>query len=137
MASPCPIPALQITNLIRRFGEVTALDRISLEVAHGEFFSLLGPSGCGKTTLLRIIAGLDLANEGTLHIAGQDTEEIPAHRRPGNTVFQSYALFPHLSVWDNVAFGLRMRKVPPPELERRVRAVMELVQIAELGARKP
>lgn len=123
--------------MTRRFAEHAALDRVSLTVREGEFFSLLGPSGCGKTTLLRILAGLDLPDEGTVRIGGVDAREIPAHRRPVNTVFQSYALFPHLSVRENVAFGLRMKRVVPAEIDRRVARAMDLVQIAPLADRKP
>src|SRR5947208_3521509 len=100
--------AVEANALVRRFGDVEALSRVTLSVRRGEFFSLLGPSGCGKTTLLRLIAGLDHPDEGTIKIAGADVGAVPAHRRPVNTVFQSYALFPHLSLYDNVAFGLRM-----------------------------
>src|SRR5687768_3259065 len=98
-----PAPAVQLENITRRFGELTALDHVNLSIQKGEFFSLLGPSGCGKTTLLRIIAGFEIPNAGAVRIAGIDASGLPAHRRPVNTVFQSYALFPHLSVWDNVA----------------------------------
>ena len=132
----CP-PAVEIQNVARRFGEVTALDQVSLSIRPGEFFSLLGPSGCGKTTLLRIIAGLDVPDQGLLRIGGREAESLPAHRRPVNTVFQSYALFPHLSVWDNIAFGLRMKRVPPPALQERVERALALVQIEALHARKP
>ena len=132
-----PAPAVQVEKLTRRFGEVLALDHINLSIQQGEFFSLLGPSGCGKTTLLRIIAGLEIPDEGTIHIGGVEASGLPAHRRPVNTVFQSYALFPHLNVWENVAFGLRMKKVPPPEIEQRVRKVMALVEIEPLAQRKP
>ena len=138
--SPARLPresAVQISALVRRFGEVTALDQVELDVRAGEFFSLLGPSGCGKTTLLRLIAGLDVPDSGTIHIGGVNAARVPAHRRPVNTVFQSYALFPHLSVWENVAFGLRMKKVPKAELETRVRRVLDMVEIASLAARKP
>ncbi|MBM3876277.1 MAG: ABC transporter ATP-binding protein [Verrucomicrobia bacterium] len=130
-------PAVCAVSLVRRFQSVTALDGVSLEVRRGEFFALLGPSGCGKTTLLRIIAGLDQPDSGSLQIAGAEALQLPAHRRPVNTVFQSYALFPHLNVRDNIAFGLRMKKVARPELDRRVRDVMDLAQVAELAARKP
>jgi ABC-type Fe3+/spermidine/putrescine transport system ATPase subunit len=130
-------PAVEVEGVSRRFDGHTALDRVSLTVRQGEFFSMLGPSGCGKTTLLRILAGLDLPDEGTVRIGGVDAREIPAHRRPVNTVFQSYALFPHLSVRDNVAFGLRMKKVPPPEIAARVDQAMELVQIGAFADRKP
>ncbi|MSU63638.1 MAG: ABC transporter ATP-binding protein [Pedosphaera sp.] len=132
-----PVPAIEVEKLTRRFGEVLALDQINLSIQQGEFFSLLGPSGCGKTTLLRIIAGLDIPDEGKVSIGGVDAGGLPAHRRPVNTVFQSYALFPHLNVWENVAFGLRMKKVPPPEIEQRVRKVMALVEIEPLAQRKP
>jgi spermidine/putrescine transport system ATP-binding protein len=114
-----------------------ALDRVNLTVRQGEFFSLLGPSGCGKTTLLRIIGGLDIPDEGVVRIAGQDAREIPAHKRPVNTVFQSYALFPHMSVEDNIAFGLVMKKVSKPEIATRVAKVMDLVEITPLARRKP
>jgi spermidine/putrescine transport system ATP-binding protein len=129
--------AVEFVNLSRRFGGVTALDQVSLAIAPGEFFSLLGPSGCGKTTLLRIIAGLDVPDEGTLRISGVDALGVPAHRRPVNTVFQSYALFPHLSVWDNVAFGLRMKRVPRPQIASRVQKILSLMEIEALAQRKP
>ncbi|MDB6023298.1 MAG: Fe3+/spermidine/putrescine transporter ATP-binding protein [Pedosphaera sp.] len=114
-----------------------ALSRVSLKIRQGEFFSLLGPSGCGKTTLLRIIAGLDFPDEGTLKIGGRDAAPIPAHQRPVNTVFQSYALFPHLSVRDNVAFGLRMKKIPAAQISERVDKIMALAQITPLADRRP
>ncbi len=129
--------AMEFTGISRRFGDVEALREISLTVERGEFFSLLGPSGCGKTTLLRIIAGLDFPDAGSLHLGGKNLLAIPAHRRPVNTVFQSYALFPHLNVRENVAFGLRMKKVPRPEIDRRVNDIMEMVRVGELAARKP
>jgi len=129
--------AVEMHGLVRRFGQVEALTKVSLAIRQGEFFSLLGPSGCGKTTLLRVIAGLDLPDAGSLRISGNDVADIPAHKRPVNTVFQSYALFPHLTVRDNVAFGLRMTRVPPAEIAGRVQRVMALVQIAELSERQP
>jgi spermidine/putrescine transport system ATP-binding protein len=132
-----PPAAAEFIEVSRRFGAVTALDRVSLRVLRGEFFSLLGPSGCGKTTLLRLLAGLDWPDAGEIHLGGRPATRLPAHQRPVNTVFQSYALFPHLSVWDNVAFGLRMKRVSFAELERRVRAVMELTQISDLRERRP
>ncbi|MBK9139250.1 MAG: ABC transporter ATP-binding protein [Verrucomicrobia bacterium] len=125
------------TGLVKRFGGVTALDQVGLAVRRGEYFALLGPSGCGKTTLLRVIAGLEQPDAGTLEMAGRDVLPIPAHRRPVNTVFQSYALFPHLSVADNVSFGLRMKRVPPAEVTERTRRAMELAQIADLAERMP
>jgi spermidine/putrescine transport system ATP-binding protein len=129
--------AIQADNLVRRFGQTEALARVSVSIRKGEFFSLLGPSGCGKTTLLRLIAGLDLPDEGTLKIGGLDASLIPAHKRPVNTVFQSYALFPHLSVHDNVAFGLRMKKIPAREIVERVERIMALVQITPFADRRP
>jgi spermidine/putrescine transport system ATP-binding protein len=129
--------AIEVENLVRRFGTIEALACITLTIRRGEFFSLLGPSGCGKTTLLRIISGLDLPDAGVVRIGGIDMRSMPAHKRPVNTVFQSYALFPHLNVYDNVAFGLRMKKLARAEIGRRVRQVMELVDIAALAARRP
>ena len=131
------IVAIEVENLVRRFGTIEALAHITLTIRRGEFFSLLGPSGCGKTTLLRIISGLDLPDAGVVRIGGIDMRSMPAHKRPVNTVFQSYALFPHLNVYDNVAFGLRMKKLAKAEIGRRVRQVMELVDIAALAARRP
>jgi spermidine/putrescine transport system ATP-binding protein len=110
---------------------------VSLTIRKGEFFALLGPSGCGKTTLLRIIGGLDLADGGVVRIGGADARTIPAHKRPVNTVFQSYALFPHMTVRDNVAFGLRMKRVPEPRVKDRVASALDLVQIASFADRKP
>ena len=129
--------AVEVKRVTRRFADHVALADVSLTVREGEFFSLLGPSGCGKTTLLRIVAGLDLPDDGSISIGGVDAREIPAHRRPVNTVFQSYALFPHLSVRENVGFGLRMKRVAPAEASRRVDRAMELVQIGGLSDRKP
>ena len=131
------IVAIEVENLVRRFGTIEALAHITLTIRRGEFFSLLGPSGCGKTTLLRIISGLDLPDAGVVRIGGIDMRSMPAHKRPVNTVFQSYALFPHLNVYDNVAFGLRMKKLARAEIGRRVHQVMELVDIAALAARRP
>src|SRR4051812_34970891 len=131
------VPAVEAANLTRRFGDVFALHDVTLHIARGEFFSLLGPSGCGKTTLLRIIAGLDFPDSGSLRLAGEDTLTVPAHRRAVNTVFQSYALFPHMTVRDNVAFGLRMKNIPREQVEQRVRSALELTRIMELAARKP
>ena len=130
-------PAIEAVNVSRRFTDVAVLDNVTLTIPRGEFFTLLGPSGCGKTTFLRIVAGLDYADSGSLHLAGKDASELPAHRRAVNTVFQSYALFPHLTVRGNVEFGLRMKKLPRPEIATRVRGVMELTRIAELADRKP
>ena len=132
-----PTPAVQAENLRRRFGDLEALAGVSVEIRRGEFFSLLGPSGCGKTTLLRIIAGLEQPDGGRLLLGGRDAAEMSAHQRPVNTVFQSYALFPHLRVRDNVAFGLRMKRVPAAEITGRVARIMELTQITPFADRLP
>ena len=130
-------PILEIRNLVRRFGTTPVLDDISLVVNPGEFFTLLGPSGCGKTTLLRLIAGLDQADSGCLKIDGKEASGTPAHSRPVHTVFQSYALFPHLNVRDNVAFGLRMKRVPAAEISARVDQALDWVQASALADRRP
>ena len=128
---------LRVEGVSKCFGAVAVLREVSLAVARGEFVTLLGPSGCGKTTLIRIVAGLELADRGRVLLSGADLSGLPAHRRPVNTVFQDYALFPHLSVHENVAFGLRSRRTPPPEVHRRVAASLEMLQLAELARRHP
>ena len=130
-------PILEIAGVEKRFGATVVLAGVSLTVQGGEFFTLLGPSGCGKTTLLRLIAGLDDPDAGEVRIQGRVTRDWPAHDRPVNTVFQSYALFPHLNVRDNVAFGLRMKRRPELEIQKRVQQVLELVKTSELALRKP
>ncbi len=132
-----PECSVELAGVTKQFGEVAALAGIDLRIRRGEFFSLLGPSGCGKTTLLRIIAGLEMPTSGLVKIVGQDMDGVPAHMRPTNTVFQSYALFPHLNVWNNVAFGLRMKHVPPSEIKRRVEEAMEMTEISSLAKRHP
>jgi spermidine/putrescine transport system ATP-binding protein len=126
-----------LTRLVKRFADVTAVDGIDLQVASGEFFSLLGPSGCGKTTTLRMIAGFEYPSEGEIRIDGEDMASRPANKRNVNTVFQSYALFPHLRVADNVAFGLKRAGVDRREARRRVAEAVELVQLTGLERRKP
>ena len=128
---------VELRGVTRRFGAVAAVDALDLAVVKGEFLSLLGPSGCGKTTTLRLIAGFERPDEGTISIDGSDVSRLPPYRRPVNTVFQSYALFPHLSVLDNVAYGLKQRRIP--RSERRVRAteMLELVQLEDVGSRRP
>jgi len=128
---------LEVSGLSKRFGATLALDDVSLDVAPGEFFSLLGPSGCGKTTLLRIIAGLERADRGRVRIGKSNVTDLPPYRRPVNMMFQSYALFPHMSVADNVAFGLRQEGVAKRERMRRVGAMLELVHMQAFAARKP
>ncbi|GGK90130.1 ABC transporter ATP-binding protein [Deinococcus radiotolerans] len=117
--------------------ETRVLDDIDLDIRRGEFFSLLGPSGCGKTTLLRILAGFESPDAGAVLIGGQDMTGVPPHRRDVNTVFQSYALFPHMTVQDNVAFGLRMKGVPAAQIRTRVMTALERVRIADFAARRP
>ena len=129
--------AITLDGVSKRFESVTAVDDVSLEVRSGEFFSLLGPSGCGKTTSLRMIAGFERPDAGRILIGTEDVTQTPPHRRPVNTVFQSYALFPHLSVEQNVAFGLRFTNVLKDEGRRRVSEVLELVRLGGYGERRP
>ena len=127
---------VRVDRVTKRFAEVTAVDDLTLEVDRGEFFSLLGPSGCGKTTTLRMIGGFEEPTRGTIYLGGQDVTTLPAYRRNVNTVFQSYALFPHLNVFENVAFGLRRKKVQKSEIERRVRDALRLVDLPGFERRK-
>lgn len=130
--------AVGLSNVTKRFGEdVVAVDSIDLEIADGEFFSLLGPSGCGKTTTLRMIAGLEFPTEGSVKIFGEEMGLRPPNKRPVNTVFQSYALFPHMTVFDNVAFGLRMSGADEGDLDRRVNEAIDLVQLTGMAKRSP
>jgi len=128
---------VELRDVSKRFGDYLAVNDLSLAIRDGEFFSLIGPSGCGKTTTLRMIAGFEQPTEGEIFISGQHVEGIPAHRRPVNTVFQNYALFPHMTVADNVAFGLEMSKVAAPEIKRRVAEALELVRLPQMAERKP
>ena len=130
-------PALSLRGLRKSFGAVVAVDAVSLDAAPGEFLSLLGPSGCGKTTVLRMVAGLIEPDAGEIRLAGEDVTGVAVHRRNVGLVFQSYALFPHMTVFENVAFGLRRRKVPGAELGPRVERALELVRLGPLGARYP
>jgi spermidine/putrescine transport system ATP-binding protein len=128
---------LSVINIDKSFGDVKALVNVTLDVHEGEFFTLLGPSGCGKTTLLRIIAGLELADNGQVILGGRDITALPATKRQVNTVFQSYALFPHLSIFENVAFGLRSRKFPQNDVQTRVGRRLEMLGLEEMAARFP
>lgn len=129
--------AIALRGVRKRFGKVNAVDAVELEIASGEFFSLLGPSGCGKTTLLRLIAGFEAPDAGEVFIGGAAMNGTPPQARPVSTVFQNYALFPHLPVFENVAFGLRVRKVPRAELTGRVEQALELLHVADLRDRLP
>ncbi len=128
---------VKLINLVKAFAEVRAVDGIDLEMPAGEFFSMLGPSGCGKTTTLRMIAGFEQPTSGQILLDGNDMAYTPPHKRNVNTVFQSYALFPHLTVFDNVAFGLRRQKAGKPEVKQRVVEALELVQLTGFEKRKP
>ncbi len=129
--------AIALQDLSRRYGSHVALESLDLSIGAGEFFSLLGPSGCGKTTTLRLIAGFERPDRGRIQLQGRDLTEAPPHRRPVNLVFQNYALFPHLSVWDNVAFGPRSRRLAEGEVRRRVGELLEVVRLADLARRRP
>ncbi len=128
---------VELRDVIKRFGNFVAVNDLTLQIRDGEFFSLIGPSGCGKTTTLRMIAGFEQPTEGAIFIGGQHVEGISAHHRPVNTVFQNYALFPHMTVAQNVAFGLEMQHVAAPEIKRRVAEALELVRLPQMADRKP
>jgi spermidine/putrescine transport system ATP-binding protein len=130
-------PSVELRSVTKRFGDVIAVDELSLAIEQGGFFTLLGPSGCGKTTTLRIVAGFEEATDGQVLIDGADVAALPPYKRPTNTVFQSYALFPHLRVKDNVAFGLRRKGVEGREIDRRVRQELERVGLAAEANRRP
>jgi spermidine/putrescine transport system ATP-binding protein len=129
--------SVELTDVTKRFGTMVAVDALNLTVRPGEFLSLLGPSGCGKTTTLRMLAGFEQPDEGFIRISGQFVQGVAPHKRDVNTVFQQYALFPHMSVWDNVAFGPRSRKVPEAELRAQVDTMLDIVRLNELAKRKP
>jgi spermidine/putrescine transport system ATP-binding protein len=135
------LPAIQLEQVVKHFpagsGDVAAVEQVDLSIAEGEFFSLLGPSGCGKTTTLRMIAGFEEPTAGRILLQGRDVVGVPPYRRDVNMVFQSYALFPHMDVFDNVAFGLRRKKVPGDEIERRVGEMLELVELGGREHRRP
>jgi putrescine transport system ATP-binding protein len=130
-------PYISFQNVTKRFGTFTAVDNLSLDVYEREFFSLLGPSGCGKTTLLRMLAGFEEPTEGELYLDGQPLKGVPPHKRPVNMMFQSYALFPHMSVADNIAFGLKQDGMAKAERDERVEQMLKLVKLEEFAGRKP
>lgn len=124
-------PIIEVKGVSKFFGEKTALDNINLSIKKGEFVTILGPSGCGKTTLLRLIAGFQTASEGVIRIAGEEITQTPPHKRPVNTVFQKYALFPHLNVYDNIAFGLKLKKIPKDMVLKKVKAALKMVGMTD------
>ena len=131
-----PRSAIGVVDVSKRFGRVSAVEDVSLEIGDGEFFSLLGPSGCGKTTTLRMIAGFERPDAGRIFLQGHDVTDVPANRRPVNMVFQQYALFPHMSVYDNVAFGLKVKRVPRAEHGERVQEMLRVVSLEGLDRRR-
>ncbi|MGB0506007.1 MAG: ABC transporter ATP-binding protein [Pikeienuella sp.] len=128
---------MDVRNAVKRYGDFTALEKISLSIYDNEFFTLLGPSGCGKTTLLRMIAGFEDVSEGEIYLFGDEIENLPPHQRPVNTVFQNYALFPHMNITDNVGFGLEMSGKSKSEARKRAGEMLELVQLSQFANRKP
>lgn len=128
---------LSIEGVIKRFGAVTAVDRLSLEIMENEFFALLGASGSGKTTLLRVLAGFETPDAGAIRLDGADISRVPPNRRPVNLMFQSYALFPHMTVEGNIAYGLEMEHLPRSEIDARVGAIMEITELSPMAKRKP
>ncbi|MBO1926060.1 ABC transporter ATP-binding protein [Thiomicrorhabdus sp. 6S2-11] len=130
-------PIVEIQNVSKHFGSLYAVDDVSLSIYPGEFFSLLGASGCGKTTLLRMLAGFESPSSGRIFIDGEDITDLPPYKRPVNMMFQSYALFPHMNVADNIAFGLKQERMPKAERDARVQEMLHLVQIEKLAKRKP
>ncbi len=137
MTGPDGKPVISVENVTKRYGDYVAVKDVSFEIRRGEFFSMLGPSGCGKTTMLRMIAGFEEVTTGALRLDGIDVVGVPPYRRSVNTVFQNYALFPHLSVFDNVAFGPRIRQLDKSQLERRVREMLDAVRLGDFASRMP
>jgi putrescine transport system ATP-binding protein len=130
-------PLIRFQNVTKRFGDFVAIDNLTLDIFEQEFFALLGPSGCGKTTMMRMLAGFENATEGRIELAGQDISAVPPNKRAVNMMFQSYALFPHLSVWDNIAFGLRRSDMPKLDINDRVEEMLKLTRLEKFAHRKP
>lgn len=130
-------PLIRFRNVTKRFGDFTAIDNISLDIYGQEFFALLGPSGCGKTTMMRMLAGFENVTEGVIELDGADVGNVPPNKRAVNMMFQSYALFPHLTVWENIAFGLRRTKMPTDDLGNRVEEMLKLTRLERFAGRKP
>jgi putative spermidine/putrescine transport system ATP-binding protein len=138
VSAPAAAPAdVALRGLVKRFGDVVAVDDVDLEIARGEFFTMLGPSGSGKTTTLRLIAGFELPDAGHIELGGRDVTRVPPYARDVNTVFQDYALFPHMTVQENVEYGLRVKKVPKGERRRRAGEALAMVRLDDYGPRKP
>ncbi len=134
---PSQKPLIRFENVTKRFGDFTAIDDLTINIYEKEFFALLGPSGCGKTTMMRMLGGFETPTEGTITIDGQDMSAVPPNKRAVNMMFQSYALFPHLSVAQNIAFGLKRDRMPADQIEARVEEMLSLVQLNKFAARKP
>ena len=130
-------PDIRIRGLVKRFGDVTAVDEVDLDIERGEFFTMLGPSGSGKTTTLRMIAGFEIPDEGSIALAGRDVSRLPPYERPVNTVFQDYALFPHMTVAQNVEYGLMVKRVEKTARRRRAADALDMVRLGDHGSRKP
>src|SRR5919199_2362836 len=128
---------IRLVGVRKRFGDVTAVDGVDIEIRRGEFFTMLGPSGSGKTTCLRMIAGFERPDDGRIELAGRDVTDVPPYGRDVNTVFQDYALFPHMTVAENVAYGLRVKGVPRGERKERVATALAMVRLPHVGDRKP
>ena len=134
---PSEKPLIRFRNVTKRFGDFTAIDDLTLDIFEKEFFALLGPSGCGKTTMLRMLAGFETPTEGVIELAGQDIAPVPPNKRAVNMMFQSYALFPHLSVYENIAFGLRRGNMPKADLDDRVNEMLKLTRLEKFAYRRP
>jgi putrescine transport system ATP-binding protein len=134
---PAEKPLIRFQNVTKRFGDFTAVDDLSIDIYEKEFFALLGPSGCGKTTMMRMLAGFENPTSGTIMLDGKDISPVPPNKRSVNMMFQSYALFPHLTVYDNIAFGLKRSKMSKEEIDARVKEMLRLVQIEKFASRKP
>ncbi len=134
---PTASPLIRFENVTKRFGDFTAIDDLTIDIFEREFYALLGPSGCGKTTLMRMLAGFETPTEGTILLAGQDISPIPPNKRAVNMMFQSYALFPHLSVWENIAFGLKREGMAKSEIDARVDEMLRLTRLERFAKRKP
>jgi len=134
---PSAEPHVRLLGVSKRFGDFNAVDNVSLDIYKGEFFSLLGPSGCGKTTLLRMLAGFEQPSSGSILLEGEDVSTVPPYQRPVNMMFQSYALFPHMTVAQNIAFGLKQDKIPKTDIKHRVEEVIDMVQLGSFAKRKP